>query len=199
MESISSEPSRGFLRLALTGEAGLLLLAWALSRWMGISPVQQLRPTLSSWVWGVAATVPLLLALRWVLTTNWPPARQLVSLVADQLGPLLAGRSALELAALAAVAGISEEVLFRGVLQVGLEKILPKILALAVASALFGLVHFVSREYTLLATVMGWYLGTLFLVQGSLLTPIISHALYDFVALLYLARLRPVSMSSSQS
>jgi membrane protease YdiL (CAAX protease family) len=31
---------------------------------------------------------------------------------------------------------------------------------------------------------MGLYLGGLFLVQGSLLAPIVTHALYDLVALL---------------
>jgi CAAX protease family protein len=181
----------------MTGEAGLLLLAWGLSRWMDISPLQQLRPTLSALVWGIAATGPLLLGLRWVLTTRWTPARDLVSLVVDQLGPLLAGRSVLELGALAVLAGVSEEILFRGVLQAGLGRILPEVLALGLASALFGLVHFVTREYALLAGVMGLYLGTLFLLQGSLLAPIVSHALYDFVALVYVAHARPVSPAGS--
>jgi membrane protease YdiL (CAAX protease family) len=31
---------------------------------------------------------------------------------------------------------------------------------------------------------MGLYLGGLFLVQGSLLAPVVTHALYDLVALL---------------
>jgi membrane protease YdiL (CAAX protease family) len=34
---------------------------------------------------------------------------------------------------------------------------------------------------------MGVYLGTLFLVQGNLLAPIVTHALYDFVALVWVA------------
>jgi uncharacterized protein len=132
--------------------------------------------------------VPLLLALAWMLAARSGPAHRLVSLVVEQLGPLLAGRSAAELALLAAMAGLSEEFLFRGVVQVGLARVLPDVGALLASSALFGLVHFASRAYALLAGVMGLYLGALFLVQGSLLTPIITHALYDFVALVYVAR-----------
>lgn len=176
--------------MALTGEAGLLLLAWALSRWLDISPFQSLRPSFAALAWGIIATLPLLLGLWWMLTTGWGPVRRLVEFVVEQLGPLLAGCSAVELAALAAVAGIGEEVLFRGVIQAGLARLLPVGLALVVASALFGLVHFATRAYALLAGIMGLYLGVLFLVQGSLLAPILTHALYDFVALVYVARLR---------
>jgi CAAX protease family protein len=123
-----------------------------------------------------------------MLTTGWSPIRRLVTLVTEQIGPALAGCSVAELALLALAAGGSEEVLFRGVIQTGLGRAVPAWLALIVASAAFGLVHFASRAYAVVAGVIGIYLGALFLVQGSLLAPIITHALYDFVALLYVAR-----------
>jgi membrane protease YdiL (CAAX protease family) len=165
-----------------------LLLAWALSRWLGISPTEHLRLSLETVVWGVAATGPLLAGLAWMLTTRYGPVHRLVTLVVEQLGPLLVGRSVVELALLAAIAGISEEVLFRGVVQVALARVLPGGWALVAASAAFGLAHFASRTYALMAGVMGLYLGGLFLLQGSLLTPIITHALYDLVALVLVAR-----------
>lgn len=132
--------------------------------------------------------MPLLLGLAWMLAARSGPAHRLVSFVVEQLGPVLATRSPAELALLAGLAGLSEEFLFRGVVQVGLARMLPEVGALLAASVLFGLVHFASRAYALLAGVMGLYLGVLFLVQGSLLAPIITHALYDFVALVYVAR-----------
>jgi membrane protease YdiL (CAAX protease family) len=194
MGCTSSEPNRiakdpGFLPLALTGEAGLLLLAWGLGRWLGIPLLQELRPTLQALSWGIAATVPLLLGLALMLAARSGPARRLVSFVVEQIGPLLVRCSVGELAFLAAVAGISEEVLFRGVVQVGLARVLPEVWALLAASMLFGLVHFATRAYAVLAGLMGLYLGSLFLVQGSLLAPIITHGLYDFVALVYVARI----------
>lgn len=132
--------------------------------------------------------MPLLLGLAWMLAARSGPANRLVSFVVEQLGPLLAARSAAELALLAALAGLSEEFLFRGVVQVGLARVLPDLGALLATSVLFGLVHFASRAYAIVAGVMGLYLGALFLMQGSLLAPTITHALYDFVALVYVAR-----------
>jgi membrane protease YdiL (CAAX protease family) len=174
--------------LALGGEAGLLLLAWGLARWWDLSPLQAIGPLESGLGWGAAATVPLLIGLGWMLSSTVGPIRRLVQLVVEQVGPFLVSLSMWQLALLAAFAGFSEELLFRGVLQVGLSAWLPGAGAVLVASLLFGLVHFASREYALMAGVMGVYLGTLFLVQGNLLVPIVTHALYDFVALIWVAR-----------
>jgi uncharacterized protein len=189
----SSAPSKGssragFLRLAVTGEAGLLLLAWGLARWVNISPFQELRPTLSSVTWGVVATIPLLLGLGWMVGSSIEPIRRLVALVINHLGPLLAAHSMAGLAALAAMAGIAEEMLFRGVIQPGLARWLTETGALFATSALFGLVHFASLAYAGFAAIMGLYLGALLLMLDSLLAPIVTHGLYDFVALVYVAR-----------
>jgi membrane protease YdiL (CAAX protease family) len=151
--------------------------------------LEQLNPSLGALVWGVSATVPLLLGLAWMLAARSGPAYRLVSFVVEQLGAFVAARSTSELALLAALAGISEEVLFRGVVQVALARVLPDLGALLAAGVLFGLVHFASRAYAILAGIMGLYLGVLFLVRGSLLAPIITHGLYDFIALIYVARL----------
>ena len=115
--------------------------------------------------------------------------RRLVALVVEQLGPLLAPRSPVELALLAALAGFAEEILFRGVVQVGLARILPESGALVVAGAAFGLAHFITPTYAVLAGLAGLYLGGLFWLEGSLTAPIVAHALYDVVALNYVARL----------
>jgi membrane protease YdiL (CAAX protease family) len=168
---------------------GLLVLAWAAGRWLGISPLEQLHPVPASFGVGIAATAPLLLGLRWTLTTGWKPLRRLVALVVRQLGPLLAPRSPVELVLLAALAGFAEEILFRGVVQIGLARALPESGALVVASAAFGLAHFITPTYAVLAGLAGLYLGGLFLLQGSLIAPIVAHTVYDVVALNYVARL----------
>ena len=189
--SISSAPSRpppnyNFFQLAVSGEAGLLLLAWALARWLDIFPhLGRAGPGL---LWGLAATLPLGLALYWMLTTSNLSIRRLVALVEDQLGPLLARLSAVEVALLAAIAGFSEEVLFRGVLLPALARDLSPVGGLVASSGLFGLVHFASRTYALLAAVMGCYLGVLFLLTDNLVASIVSHGLYDFAALMVLAQ-----------
>jgi membrane protease YdiL (CAAX protease family) len=126
--------------------------------------------------------------LRWTLTTSLTSVRHLVQIVQDQLGPLLISRSPLELALLATLAGAAEELLFRGVMQVGLSRLVPEGLALVLSSAAFGLAHFLTPTYALLAGLGGLYLGSLFWLQGNLLVPVIAHALYDFLALTYLVR-----------
>jgi len=136
----------------------------------------------------VAASLPLLLGLWWSLRTELPSVRQLVQQVQDHLGPVLVSQSPAVLAVLSILAGTAEEVLFRGVVQVGLGRVLPDGLALTGASVLFGLAHFLTPAYALLAAVAGLYLGTVFLLQGNLLVPIVTHSLYDFVALTYLVR-----------
>lgn len=172
------------------------MLAWALARWLEVEPLERVHLTLETLAIGLAATLPMLLALAWILGTDWPPARRLVTLVAEQLGPLLSRRSTLELALLAVLAGVAEEVLFRGVLQTWLARSLSDGGGLLVASAIFGLAHFASPAYAVLAGVVGLYLGGLFLLQGNLLAPIVAHAAYDFVALTYLARSSRASVPS---
>ena len=173
-----------FIPLAVAGEAGLALLAVGLGRVVGVSPLAQLQPSWRSFLWGVLATPPLVLALVWVLKRPDGRLRRLVDFVVGQLGPILAGRSTAELALVAALAGLGEELLFRGVVQAGLAWLVPNPLALLSASGLFGLAHFATSTYAVVAGLMGLYLGGLFLVQGSLLAPIVTHALYDLVALL---------------
>jgi membrane protease YdiL (CAAX protease family) len=75
-------------------------------------------------------------------------------------------------------AGIAEELLFRGVIQARW--------GLFAASILFGILHFVTPGYALMAMVVGFYIGLLHHFFQSLLIPIQLHTLYDFGALLYL-------------
>jgi membrane protease YdiL (CAAX protease family) len=123
-----------------------------------------------------------------MLRSKAGPVRRLIALVLEHLGPMVAEQSLAGLAALAVVAGVSEEVLFRGVIQPGLARWLPAGAALMITSLLFGLVHFASRTYAIFAALMGVYLGVLFHLAGNLFAPMIAHAAYDFVALVWVAR-----------
>ena len=85
-------------------------------------------------------------------------------------------------------AGVGEEVLFRGFLQGALGQWLGTGPGLVLASVVFGAAHPVTPAYVLIASVIGVYLGGLWLVSGNLLVPMLAHGLYDFVALLMLLR-----------
>jgi membrane protease YdiL (CAAX protease family) len=83
-------------------------------------------------------------------------------------------------------AGVGEELLFRGLLQAAIADWLHPWAGLGIASLVFGLAHSITRTYAVLATLLGAYLGGLWLACDNLLAPMITHALYDFLALLYL-------------
>jgi membrane protease YdiL (CAAX protease family) len=180
------------LVVALAFELGLGLLALALGALAGYSPVTHL--------WGEAGGASRALAFG-ALAALPPLAGLRVSLRAER-GALFRLRQTLEpvvrelfsdfgggrLAVVSLAAGLGEELLFRGLLLDGLASgggVAPA-LALALSSLAFGLAHPLSRLYVLVVTLAGFWLGGLFLLTGSLLAPIVAHALYDFVALRWL-------------
>lgn len=173
-----------------------MLLAVLLGHWLGSPAFGRFRWTLPGVMAGIAATVPLLFLLRWCLRTRWPPMVRLVALVEERLGPLVAGASVPELALAALLAGVGEEALFRGVAQSALADRIPTWGAVLAASALFGAAHWITPAYAALATVIGGYLGVLYLSFDNLLVPILTHALYDLVALFILAHLKPAPVGS---
>jgi len=104
------------------------------------------------------------------------------------LRPLFGNWSILQLFAISLVAAISEEAFFRGAIQGSLADHVNVILAVVLASALFGAFHLITWTYAIIAAFIGAYLGLLWIWTGNLLTPMITHAVYDFVALVYFLR-----------
>jgi len=176
------------LRAALwglgAGEVGLaaLGLGWAWLRGIDLPFAFSFRLLLLAAM--VAAGLRALnLSLYHGLRRRWPSSREIVFLE-EEVFPLFRGASIGELALLAAVAGIGEEVFFRGVLQ---EEI-----GVLLASLLFGLAHGPTRSLMGLAAwafSMGLGLGWLYRWSGTLMLPMLVHALYDLAALLYVRRL----------
>jgi membrane protease YdiL (CAAX protease family) len=178
------------LRLALLFEGGLILLAVALGWWLNVPPFERLQLEWRALAWGCLATGPPLLFLLWARRTRWGPIAQLVQVVERKIAPLFAGSTPGELLIVALLAGIGEEAFFRGVLQPWLDTRFSAPVALTITSALFGAAHWLTSTYALLATLVGLYLGWLVLVSGNLLVPIVTHALYDLVALCILVRVK---------
>lgn len=166
-------------------------MAFAIGWLAGVAPFGRFRLDAEAVGYGVAATLPLLGLLRWCLGTEWAPMRRLVTLVEERLTPYLAGASAGGIVLLSLMAGLGEEVLFRGVIQAGLAERLPAWVAVGIAALLFGVAHWLAMSYAVLAGLIGIYLGILFLVTDNLLVPIVTHALYDVVALSILVRMKP--------
>ena len=70
---------------------------------------------------------------------------------------------------------------------------MPLWVALVGSAILFGVLHAMTPSYAVLATGMGIYLGLVFVFTDNLLSAVVAHALYDFVALVWITRGPPSS------
>lgn len=98
------------------------------------------------------------------------------------------GYSWLHLACVAALAGVGEELLFRGFLQTWLSNHFAITWAILVASIIFGLLHYLSHAYFMSVTVMSIAFGVAYYITDSLLMVMVWHGVYDFIALLALVK-----------
>lgn len=89
---------------------------------------------------------------------------------------------------LSVFAGAGEELLFRGAVQGWLAEHTNTPVALMVASVLFGLVHYASFTYFVVATVLGFVLGLAYALSDSLVLVMVWHSVYDMIALYCLLR-----------
>jgi membrane protease YdiL (CAAX protease family) len=184
--------------LVLVSELVLVALAVGLGWLLGEPPLARV-----SWSWpatgqGALAALPMIAAL--LLMKRWPvgPLRSLLELVETYVAPHFRQCSLLDLAVVSLAAGVGEELLFRGVFQTAIIRWTHSdTMGVALASLVFGVMHAASTTYCVLAGLIGVYLGWLFLATDNLAPPILAHAIYDFVALVYLLRGTPVGESTA--
>lgn len=175
------------LPATLMVESVMLGFAFVLGIALAAPPFASFRLTLGALGAAALGVLPSLVLVPWSMRTDWHVIKEMRDLVLRRLMPRLAPSSAPALLAISLAAGIGEEALFRGVLQTGVGQLVGPAVGLLFASALFGLVHPLSRSYVLLAGLVGAYLGGLLLLTGNLLVPMLVHAAHDFIALRALA------------
>jgi uncharacterized protein len=193
---MASDPA-ATTRIALLFEGSLGLAALAIGWLAGHSPLvgisggpEYARHQITAIGWGLVATGPLLVAL--VIMERFPVGslRRLRELTSQVILQMFGGASIAQLAIVSIAAGFGEELLFRGFIQAGLMRLVSGtaglIVSLAAASVLFGVCHWLNTTYALLAMFAGLYFGLLLLLTGNILAPIVAHAAYDFLALIYL-------------
>ena len=186
-----SPPSRlQVLLVALSFEGGLVVLWLILGGFLERPPSSQGSLSIGALGAGIAATLPLLPLLYWMSRTPFGPVRRVMRLIDESIIPLLSPLGAQDLALIAALAGIGEEGLFRGILQNELAAAFSPFPAIAAAGVLFGLLHGVTPAYGVIAGVLGIYLGGLHYATGNVVVPVVVHGLYDFLALMYLVKWR---------
>jgi uncharacterized protein len=190
-EDSDYEPGRAeIIVFAVFFEGGLAPLSLFLGWLLHHQPLARFAWTSADALWGALATVPLILMFLAIM--RWPigPLSGVKKFWETEVTPLLAKSSWSEIALISISAGVGEEMLFRGVIQTSFTGWFGSSWGLTLTSILFGLLHPISIPYVVIAAIIGFYLGTVFIVSGNLLTVMVVHALYDFVALAYLIRPR---------
>lgn len=181
---------RWVLNAAAVFEAGLAALAFGLGWLLDVDPLSAWHATASAVLWGALAALPPFALFLIAMAAPARPLREIREVLLESLGPSLARCRWYDLAALAAIAGISEEILFRGVLQPWIAQ-WGIVAGLLGSNLLFGLAHAVTPTYALVAGGMGLYMGWLLGMgeEANLVRPIVTHAVYDWLAFLALVRI----------
>ena len=138
---------------------------------------------------GLAAAVPMLLLFFGALRSRWAPLVRIRHVLEESILPHFRHLTWWQLLILAVLAGIGEELLFRGFLQPFLAGRFGTAAAVVGASLVFGLLHWITPSYAVFASILGVYLGLLVVLSGNLVGAAVCHAVYDYVALsVYLRR-----------
>ncbi len=179
---------RRWFRWAIAFEGGLVAVSLLASLALRQTVFEQLLGPPRDFFWGMAATAPLALALVGAVRYPVGPLRGLYEIIRRDVSPLFAGFSIAEFALVSLMAGLGEEMFFRGLIQQAIVEHASPWLGVAIASLVFGLLHALSLTYAALAAAIGAYFGILTLATGNLIAAIVAHAAYDFFALWYLCR-----------
>ncbi|GMU20442.1 MAG: hypothetical protein AMXMBFR13_05390 [Phycisphaerae bacterium] len=158
-------------------------------------PSRDLVWALGGWLVAIAATRLVVFATQ-VVIHWWSPDFQAPEHGVFQTLENPAVRTWMRAVAIAGaflLAPIGEEMLFRGVLQTSLRKVLPprtgslahRWAAVAAAGALFGLVHSSTPHHVPALIVLGILLGFLYERTGSLVVPVLVHMLFNGKSLLW--------------
>lgn len=165
--------------LVFMGITAIFLLAIA-KIWQKLGSIQLLSVKFNSqallWSLGLAVGITLTSGLIYRL---WPAYRRSADMYLELvIKPLMWT----DLIWLGLLPGLSEELLFRGVMLPALGL---NIAALVLSSILFGVLHLSGAgqwPYVIWATIVGFALGYCALVTGNLLVPVVAHIVTNLVS-----------------
>ncbi|MEX2188191.1 MAG: CPBP family intramembrane glutamic endopeptidase [Pirellulales bacterium] len=185
--------SGGIVRAAIVFEGMIVLGAYVLGEIVERPPFEYIRWNSLDALWGTLAALPLLAVLLVAMRLRLAAVDRVREFCRDFLAPMFREATWLQLVVVCALAGLGEEMLFRGLIQRGLRDALGEPYGvwagLAIASVTFGLAHSVTRGYAIAAGLVGLYFGGLLILTDNLLVPIVAHAAYDLGAFVYLFRM----------
>jgi membrane protease YdiL (CAAX protease family) len=179
-----------FFSTACIFEGALLIVALLLGWLTSVDCFASFGFSEKALMQGVMLTLPLIVFFFVLQRLPFAGLTRINTLLEETLGARLYRRHWTDMLVLAGIAGVAEEVLFRGFLQPWLENSLSLMGALLVSNLVFALVHAVTPLYAFLAMAIGMYLGLALDYGGErqLLIPVMIHSLYDFVVFIVILR-----------
>jgi membrane protease YdiL (CAAX protease family) len=153
----------------------------AVAGWLAANAICSLLYWLSLTIWLWLYPSPVL-PEHMVVTVLADPATSAIIRVVAVVGAII-------------LAPVGEELLFRGILQSGVKKLVfvrwgswrHRWIAIAVTAAIFGLVHTGTPHHIPSLIALGVILGYLYERSGSLVLPILVHMLFNGKTLLWMA------------
>lgn len=185
MDGDSTRPDP--IRFTLVVELSLGLAGIVAGFFTGHWPIRPAFPTSVDLGFGTIAALPMIGFFFLTTLLPWKAFREIERAIDSGLPSLVGDFACWRLLLVAIAAGLGEELLFRGFLQQLLTTYIGTHLGVLMASLAFGLCHYLSNIYLLVAFAMGCYFGWLFKASASIWVPVTAHAVYDFIGLLWYA------------
>jgi uncharacterized protein len=176
---LETEPLTRTQILVVMGVTAVILLIVA-KVWQKLGSIALLdvRLTYDAFLWGIGVAVGIIAASS-IIYRLWPAYRRSADAYLELvIKPLIWP----DLIWLGLLPGLSEELLFRGVMLPALGFDLT---AVIFSSLLFGILHLSGRQqwpYVVWATIVGFALGYSAFVTGNLVVPIVAHIVTNLVS-----------------
>jgi uncharacterized protein len=187
------------LLVTIFAEGGLFLLGLLLLRFSQLDVWANVSISWSATFLALLLCIPMVAMLFFFDRSNLEPVSRFRKEIDEKITPIFANVKLPDLVLIAFFAGVGEELFFRGWLQSVLTSRYEAWLGILITSAIFGLLHSLSSTYAIYAGLTGLYLGVIYQVSGNLYIVMAIHALYDFIALVYLlekGKRKPVELQA---
>ena len=170
--------SRTQILVVMGVTAVVLLMITKIWQKLGSVELLALQFNLSALLWGIGLAVGITIASS-IIYRLWAAYRRSADMYLELvIKPLIWP----DLIWLGLLPGLSEELLFRGVMLPALGL---NLTAVVVSSLLFGVLHLSGAgqwPYVVWATIVGFALGYCALITGNLLVPIVAHIITNLVS-----------------
>ena len=179
---------KALLSLTILIEGGLLLVSMLLLDYSAAELWSNMNLSWKGTGYALLLCLPMFAALYIAMRSRWEPLVQLKNELDENILPIFSKCKLIDLKIMAFLAGIGEELFFRGWMQSALINKSGIWMGILITSAIFGLAHYLSSTYAIYAFITGIYLGLIYQLSGNLYIVMAIHATYDFVVLIYLVR-----------